>query len=194
MKKISILLVLLVALPAGYLFSAPPPDFIPWPPHRPKPALVGHWEGTGNFLLTDFFGTRTVEAEVLLDISRQDGNKFLGNITARYMAPDNHNYVFVGGNPDIPVAGYIQGDSASPTRPISMVSGYGAGANSPACMAEIDGQYEAKVMPPEVKLNCRWRGIDYHLDVPLGGLLGYTGAPSVGEFTVTLQPPPSDVR
>ena len=193
MKKIGILLVLLMALPAGYLFSAPPPDFVPWPPHRPKPLLVGHWEGTGNFLLTDFIGTRTVEAEVLLDITEQDGNKFLGNITARYMAPDNHNFMFVGGNPYIPVAGSIQGDSASLTRPVSMVSGYGAGVNSPTCVIEIDGQCQVKKMPAEVTLTCRWRGIDYHLDVPPGGLPGYTGAPSVGEFTVILQPLPSNV-
>ena len=110
------------------------------------------------------------------------------------MDPDNHNFVFVGGNPDIPVAGYIQGDSASPKRPVSMLSGYGPGANSATCVVEVDGQYEAKVMAKGVTLNCRWRGIDWNLDVAPGHLPGYTGAASVGEFTVTLQQSPSDIN
>ena len=104
------------------------------------------------------------------------------------MAPDNHNFMFVGGNPYIPVAGSIQGDSASLTRPVSMVSGYGAGVNSPTCVIEIDGQCQVKKMPAEVTLTCRWRGMNFYAD---GG--GWSGEPSVGEFTVILQPPPSNV-
>jgi hypothetical protein len=197
MKKICILLVLLMALPAGSLFSAPQPPFPirPRPPdHWVKPPLVGHWEGTGNFLLYDFWGrTRRIEAEVLLDIASQDGNKFIGTITARYMDDDNHNFIFIGGYEGIPVAGTIQGDSATTPRPVGMLGGLG-GDCSPESVIEIEGQYEAKVRPPEDTMSCRWRMIDYHYGA-LGssGGLGYHGAPAVGEFTVTLRPPTQDV-
>ena len=197
MKKISILLALLMAMSTGYLFSAPRPPDMPWTPQRPPPRLVGHWEGTGNFLLTNLMvppgeeTTRTVEVEVFLDIDKKDGNNFIGKITARYQSllPWDHGQLIHVGIPEMPLGGQIQGDPGSPKRPVNMVSGFGdAGNDSAKFVVEIDGQYEAKVSPAQVTLTCRWRGMNFYAD---GG--GWSGEPSVGEFTVILQPPPSNV-
>jgi hypothetical protein len=131
--------------------------------------------------------TRMVEVEVLLDIEEQDGNNFLGKITARYrsLLPWDTNYIHIG-NPEMAVAGQIQGDSISPTRPVNMLTGYGdAYYDSARCVVEIDGQYEARVSLAQVTLTCRWRGMDFRF----GDVGGYSGEPSVGEFTVILQPP-----
>jgi len=191
MKKISILLVLLMALPSGYLFARPP-EF-PGPFHRlGTPNLIGHWEGTGDFIITDVDGTRTVEAEVLLDISKQDGNKFTGTITARYRLQfDPINYFYIGIS-EMPMGGHIQLDPASAKRLVNMVSGFGTNVDEVGfCnyVVEIDGQYEAKALLPQVTLTCRWRGMKF-TDL---GHEGCRGTPSIGEFTVTLQPRPIPV-
>jgi hypothetical protein len=190
MKKTCMLLALFMALAPGYVFSGPRP---PEPPPLSKiPSLVGHWEGTGKFLdAPPAPANEDVEVTVSLDITEQTGTKFRGKILAYWMA-EMDDRAHIGREVDIEVGGHIQGGSLPSTqsRTINMFGGIGwTERTGPNYTMEIDGQYLPA--PPPGKspvlvrtgpaLICHWRGMDFNAP---NDRLGYTGKPSVGDFTL----------
>ena len=165
-------MMLFIVLLPGYSFSAPPPN------------LVGYWEGTGKFFDVNPDRPEELDVTVTLVITEQSGTRFKGVITA-YWWFGVMQKAFVGGTPDIPVGGHVQGGILPSilSRTINMFGGWGyATDGTTQYVMEIDGQYRPRnrALRIEPSLTGRWRGIAplTPTDRPESGKV------SLGEFTV----------